>query len=272
MKKLRNLVVVMCLMLCTVMLVACGGAEAQLKTEASVSKKGYVAATKDDLTTFQTTNPEVKTDSLKSLRFTMKVKKTVLGTTTETIMNYIITTDANNKVNGIALKMTSGDKISLTAYYKDGNQYLNLVNGENKLKYTSAVNVNDETEGETNGGILDMSMVQKELKGTLDQFAALADQIGGEGVTFEKAVKGNNTRFHLGTTAKEMTTNTYFEFDEANLIGFEFSMTGETYGEMSMALCGFNGKIKYPSFKGYEKVDSTTIDKAMDGIIGLLGM
>lgn len=265
MKKFRNLVTIMCLMLCTIVLVSCGGdpvnPQDQLEVEASVSKTGYVTATKTDLDTFNTENPNVTVDQLKSFRYTEKYKGTISGFTMESAMNCIVTVDENNNIEGVALEIYYGGVIAI-AYYKDGNQYVSIFRGGKISRYTSAIDLTLDVNYYSVAKAV--SWVKSVIDDIPKSFASLEDLVGDADTTFEKAVEDEDTKFHIETTMDGgATCDAYFELNGANIIGFEvFSYSGNE--KRTSAMCAFDGKIEYPSFEGYESVDIKTISDSDD--------
>lgn len=270
MKKLRNIIVAICLMLCTVVLASCGGG--QLSTEAGVSKKGLKAATKEDYTTFAE-GKEFKADGFTSYRVTV-TEESKEG---KVYQNAIVTTNDKGELDGIAMKyvITEGEnKITMEIYYTDGTMYLHFDNGTDEIKYKLPA---DKIE-EAGLGELFSDVINDDFSMFLSQFESY---IGSEeeGLVIEKAGKGDNVRFHVGLTeeipaeeeeevsAGELSTDVYVEFKGEQLVGFEMKMVydGNT---LIGAYETFSGKIKFPSFKKYTDPDLTKLATLLAGLMG----
>lgn len=261
MKKLRNLVVVMCLMLCTVMLVACGGNE--LNKEASVSKKGYVSSNKEEFTEFaaKLSSTEENTD-LNAYKLTLKMdgkyEKAGIAATANIFVNIIVTVDAENKINGMAMKFESG-KLKMNVYYTDGYEYLYFKDENNEYKYKVAADLSN-VEISEGGGHMYLSVIGSALM-SIEENEALGDKI-----TYKKAVKGSETRFNVNYTLDKTSLDFYIQNTNDKTTGAEMNMKNDNL-DIKLALTKFTGKIDYPSFKKYSDVTevvATALTESID--------
>lgn len=273
MKKIRNIVVALCLVMCSVVLVACGGANS-IDKEASVSKKGYVNATKSDYSTYMTDNPEATTAKFKSYKLTMKMEYAKGEKNLNLVSNVIVTIDDNNAITGLALKYNLGDNMKINMYYKEKYAYLHYKSESSEYKYKAKVNPSSSTalnststEGTASGkdeSIFDgYNNFTKYIQQILTKLEKIEDS---SEVKFEKATKGNNVRFHISATVVATTSDIYMEFTNNSLVGIEMISTVNEISTSKIALVKFDGKIKYPSFKNYEEVSEETVAKLFDAV------
>ena len=272
MKKFRNAMVAICLMICAFALTACGGG--QLSTEAGVSKKGFVAASKSDYTEFQTaTTPDVS--EIKSMKATTVIKLTAGKTVIrELAITAIVSVTETGNVDGIALKLgsnTADKKVTIEAYYNEGYSYFKVVNGKETKKYKVATTDVSSSEFVELLNTVDLEQLVNDFLTALNS----VEDVNTEGVTFEKAVKGDNRRFHVGIndTKEKTTSDTYVEFQGNKLVGIESETTAENEylgGLMyaKVAVNKFTGNIKFPSLKGYEEITADALNKIMKEFVG----
>lgn len=263
MKKLRNIIVAICLMLCTVVLASCGGG--QLKTEAGVSKKGLKAATKEDYTTFAE-GKEFKADGFNSYRVTV----TEESEDEKVYQNAIVTTNDKGELTGIAMKyvITEGkNKTTMEIYYTDETMYFHFDNGTDEIKYKiPATNLEETGLDELLSDVV--NTVDDEFS-FLDLLTIFETAVNSEteGLVIEKAGKGDNVRFHVGASAKGESEDIYVEFKGEQLVGFEMKMVYDG-GTMNGAYETFSGSIKFPSFKKYTDPDLKKLGTLLAGLMG----
>lgn len=257
MKKLRNIIVAICLMLCTVVLASCGGG--QLKTEAGVSKKGLKAATKEDYTTFAE-GKEFKTDGFTSYRVTV----TEESEDGKVYQNAIVTTNDKGELTGIAMKYViteDKNKTTMEIYYTDDTMYFHFDNGTDEIKYKIP------------GKLEENELADLVSNVTSDDFSMLLSMfesyIGSEadGLVVEKAGKGDNVRFHVGLIEEGASTDVYVEFNGEQLVGFEMKMVDDGV-TTNGAYETFSGSIKFPSFKKYTDPDLTKLATLLADLMG----
>jgi len=285
MKKLKNALVALVLVFCTFALVACGG-KAQLDQEASVSKKGFVASNKEEVTAVFEGDDAPKYEGT-GFQFTMTMTETVKGETQEIILNGYVTGDKDGNLTGIAVKIQSGDTFLANAYYKDGYTYLYAKIDEQEVKFKAAEALTGDTAATDEED--DFSLATFQNFGT--QLAEMIQMIFEntatqevEGLTFEKAIKGDNARYHVGlaendtTEAKTTNTDVYIEIQKNTLVGLEANVNtttkvGKTTNETAIkfATCVFEKEIKFPSFKDYKEVNEAQINLITDQFQTILG-
>lgn len=258
MKKLRNILVAICLMLCTVVLASCGGG--QLKTEAGISKKGLATATKEDYTTFAE-GKTFKADGFTSYRVTSLEK----SKDSEEYFNAIVTTNEKGELTGIAMKANlteSEKKTAMEIYYTEATIYLHFDNGTDEINYKIPTPDLDTS-------LLSEIIEGVEVNGTffldgLETFVGLMDEAG---VKIEKAGKGDKVRFHVGISAEgeRPAMDAYVEFNGEQLVGIEQQYVSGDITAMS-AYETFKGDIKFPSFKKYTDPDLTKLGTLLEGL------
>lgn len=249
MKKLRNAMVAICLMICALALTACGGG--QLSTEASVSKKGYVATTKEEYTAFSEQIAGEDSTDMNAYKMTMKMKGSTevagLKTEVDMLINTIVTVNAEGAVNGMATKVSSG-KLKMELYLVDGYQYLYYKNDKEEYKYKVAIPAEELAETMTGASTIGdeiLSMIG-ECMSNITVNEVLTDK-----VSYKKAVKGDVTRFNVNLADEKATLDFYVENTNAKTTGAELDITTKE-ATMKLALTKFTGNIKYPSFKKYQ--------------------
>lgn len=259
MKKLRNILVAICLMLCTVVLASCGGG--QLKTEAGVSKKGFATATKEDYTAFAE-GKTFKADGFTSYRVT----QTSESEGRKTYQNAIVTMNDKGELTGIAMKADfteSEKKTAMEFYYTEATIYFHLDNGTDEINYK--IPTPDLDKSMLSGGLIESVEVDGAfLLDSIETFASFMDKAG---VKIEKAGKGDKVRFHVGIPAEssQPAMDLYVEFNGEQLVGAELlQVSGDN--TMMAAYETFKGDIKFPSFKKYTDPDLEKLATLLEGL------
>ncbi len=267
----------LCAVLCIIVLAGCGG-KAQLDTEASVSKKGLAASNMNEFTTFQETHEDVNTN-LKSYRYTLKMNMSGF----ETYVNGIAQLDDNGKVVGTAAKGSSKYSEPTTGitveaeqeiYVKDGVGYIylksNVLDKEYKCKITLPTEPAEPAEpsdGDEDSTLDSFASAAVELVELLEAF----DFTEIENVTVTKYEKGDLIRFGFEFTEGTTTNKYYIEINNNAITGIEIEAnrpadeaTGQKASYYYTAISAFDGKIEYPSFKGYTEVTEDYLEALMD--------
>lgn len=275
MKKLKNALVALVLVFCTFALVACGG-KAQLDQEASVSKKGFVGSNKQEVTAVFEGDTKPEEFETTNFQATMTMKGTTtkggISITMDILMNMYITCDEQGEPTGFAIKLKSGDDFVTNIYFQDKNAYFYCKSEKTELKCKMPL---DPTSNEPVTSVASIVSMSSAIP-TLAQLAfSNAFDVEIEGMKFEKAIKGDNARYHIAytqpksETEKEATYNLYIQLNKNTISAIEANV--ESNGiNVKMAASQFNGEIKFPSFKGYKEaseLEMTVLNTQIDAII-----
>lgn len=260
----------LCAVMCIIVLAGCGG-KAQLDTEASVSKKGLATSSMADFTTFTDEHTEMDTD-LASYRYTVKMKSGGM----DMYLNGIAQFDETGKLVATAAKAISKYSTGLITveveqqiYLKDGVGYLFMKSGDNEYKYK--ITIPAEPVADEDGGTSSLNTFTEAGLDLVDLLEEIGRVVDVENVTVTKYENGNIIRYGF-EFAEETTTNKYYVEINGNAItGIEIEIntpadeTTDTEANYRYAaISPFDGKVEYPSFKGYTEVTEDVLDSLRD--------